>query len=146
MPKLNHEDQLAKAHRLNERLVDHPVGSTALAFIPMLLILQFLIFIKPPTGATNVVAWIGLASCLYTPAIVVTVPRFTKQSQEHSVWLRWSLAYSPFLFGFVSVMSKGAEWPLGPGFLVTGALLIFSMVTARRERDRRPTSGSSTLN
>lgn len=137
LPKLSQEEQLAKARRINEWLVDRPVASTALAFLPMLAVLQTVIWIDPPTGPTSVVAWIAMASWIYAPLAVVTVPRFTKQSDEHSVVLRWSLAYSPFLMGFVCVMSEGPEWPLGPGFLVTGALLIYSMVAARKERGSR---------
>lgn len=137
MPKLSQEEQLARARRVNERLVDRPVVFTALALLPMLAILETLIWIKPETGPNNVLGWLTLAMLVYTPFLVATVSRFTKQTSEHSVVLRWSLAYSPFLMAFVCVMSKGPEWPVVPSVIETSALLIFSMVVARREREQR---------
>jgi hypothetical protein len=135
-PTLTRKDQLANARRANERLVDRPVASTLLALLPMLLVFQTLIWIKPPTGPNNTLGWICLAMLIYTPFLVATVPRFTKQTSEHSVVLRWSLSYSPFLMAFVSVMSKGPEWPLGLAIIETSTLVIITMVTARRERER----------
>lgn len=107
----------------------------------MLAILETLIWIKPETGPNNVLGWLTLAMLVYTPLLVATVPRFTRQTSEHSVVLRWSLAYSPFLMAFVCVMSEGPEWPLGPSFIETSALVIFSMVVARRAREQ-PRKGS----
>jgi len=88
----------------------------------------------------NPLGWLAVASLIIMPILVIVLPRFTKEKPDRLLLLRLSISEVPFLLTFISVMSEGPQQLVGPAFLESAALVIFSMRSAKNAARRHQPS------
>jgi hypothetical protein len=117
--------------------MSRPIASTVFAVLALLLIVDVLGRLELDYGPLNVAGYLTMVDWGVATVIVSLIPRWTQQSPEQLLLLRWAIAETPFLMAFVSVMSGGPQWLIGQSFLLTTLLLIFSMKSAKNSEQRK---------
>lgn len=85
-------------------LLTRPIASTVFAVLALLLVIDLLGRLDLDHGPLNVAGYITMVAWVVATMIVLLIPRWTQQSPEQLLLLRWSIAETPFLLAFVSVM------------------------------------------
>jgi hypothetical protein len=71
--------------------------------------------------------WLALAFIAYAIiSLFVLVPRMTRIGPDKLAFIRWAIAYSPFLYGLCGVALGAAEWVFAVGLIGSAFLLIVS--------------------